>query len=468
MEKEKGHQFWGGIHPTDGYDKLLTAEKEIREYVPQRVTIVMEQTPGALCEPLVKKGDHVRAGDLVGKPVSFLAVPLHASISGTVTDVREVLHAGRQTMACIIERDGQHKGPERAKSQEGVQRVSVKKKGRQGEGEEKLEASHFTREELLGKMKEMGLVGMGGAGFPTYIKYSTEKEIDSLLINGAECEPFLTCDYRLMLEDTYGLLNGIRVLKQACHASQVYICLEDNKQMAAEVLENVLAQQQEENIRVHLLPTRYPQGGERQLVQAVLGREIKAGGLPADAGAVISNVATAKAAADAVYEEWPLTSRIVTVSGDVKDPGNYRVPVGTSLKELLERSGGALSPQNQVILGGPMTGTCIAHNWTQDELGYVTKTTAGILVFKEESIKETPCIRCQACVNVCPAGLWPYQIDFAYLEENYGLCEALYASECIACGCCSYVCPAKRELTFRIRKARDLVKKSRREKEKRG
>lgn len=444
MEKEKGQQFWGGIHPTDGNDKLLTADKETKEYIPHQVTMVMEQTPGALCEPVVNEGDHVFAGQLIGKPVSFLAVPLHASISGTVTKIKEVVHAGRQMQACVIERN--------------EEKLSSK-------GEGKVDASELSREEILAKIRDMGLVGMGGAGFPTYVKYNTDRSIETLLINGAECEPYLTCDYRLMLEETYGLLRGVRVLKQACGAGHAYICVEDNKRIAAQVLEKALKEQKEENISVVLLPTKYPQGGERQLVQAVLNREIKAGGLPADAGAVISNVATAKAAADAVLENQPLTSRRVTITGAVKNPGNYLAPVGTSLGELLEKSGGVSSQENQIILGGPMTGTCIAHNWKNEELGYVTKTTAGLVVLKEKDIKETPCIRCQACVNVCPAGLWPYQIDFAYLEDNYGLCETLYASECIACGCCSYVCPARRELAFRIREARDLVKKNRREKE---
>ena len=241
-----------------------------------------------------------------------------------------------------------------------------------------------------------------------------------------------------------------------------YLCMEDNKPEAAKVLGKIL--ENTKDIEVKVLPTQYPQGGERQLIQAVLGREVPMGGLPADAGAIVSNVGTAKATAVMLLGKTPLIRRIVTVTGCVKNPGNYLVPIGTSAKELVELCGGVTVKNNRVIAGGPMTGPCVASDWNgESELFYVTKNTSGILVLPDSQYEEQPCIRCAGCESVCPAGLVPYQIEFAYLEEDYDLCESLYASECIACGCCSYICPAKRELSVRTRMARDMVKQRMRE-----
>ena len=221
---------------------------------------------------------------------------------------------------------------------------------------------------------------------------------------------------------------------------------------------------QEENIEIKVLPTKYPQGGERQLIQAVLGREVPMGGLPADSAVIVSNVSTAKAAADMLLGGLPLTERIVTVTGAVKNPGNFLVPVGTSAKELIQLCGGVAVSENRVIAGGPMTGPCVANNWNgETELFHVTKNTSGILILPEPGFEEQPCIRCSGCESVCPAGLVPYKIEFALLDEDYDLCEKLYASECIACGCCSYICPARRELSLRTRAARDIVKQRIRE-----
>lgn len=312
---------------------------------------------------------------------------------------------------------------------------------------------------------------MGGAGFPTHKKYETDKEIDALLINGAECEPFLTCDYRLMLEHRWSVVNGVRLMLKGSGAKTAYICMEDNKPEAAKALSEVLEAGKksgvigtEEDVQIKVLPTKYPQGGERQLIESVLGREVPMGGLPADVGVIVSNVGTSKAAADMILGKQPLTRRIVTVTGWVKKPGNYLVPIGTSAKELVQLCGGVTVKNNRVIAGGPMTGPCVASDWEgESELFYITKNTSGILVLPDSQWEEQPCIRCEGCAKVCPAGLIPYQIEFAYMEEDYDLCESLYASECIACGCCSYTCPAKRELSVRTRMARDVVKQRMRE-----
>ena len=455
MWKKKKSKFPGGIHPTDGYDKTLTMNLPVQEYWPENVTILSEQSFGGKCGLLVSPGDHVKAGELIGKPEAFMAAPLHASMTGKVLDVKEVCNQGRMLLACIIKAD------ERQEQGNIEQKYET----------ELMDINGISREEILDGIRDGGLTGMGGAGFPTHKKYETDKTIDTLLINGVECEPFLTCDYRLMMEKSFAVLNGVALLFKASGAKEAVICIEDNKPEAIRRLRELLAQVKNQNvirgfegIRVEELPTQYPQGGERQLIQGVLNREVPAGGLPADVGVIVSNIGTARAAADMVLGKTPLTRRIVTVTGCVKQPGNYLVPVGTSAKELVGLCGGVTVKENRIIAGGPMTGPCVASDWDDgEELFYVTKNTSGILVLPDSLQEEQPCIRCSSCSNVCPAGLVPYQIEYAFLEEDYDLCEQLYASECIACGCCSYTCPAKRELSVRTRMARDMVKQRMRE-----
>lgn len=453
MQKKGKSVFPGGVHPTDGSDKALSMDAAVQQYEPSTVTILSEQSFGGKCRLLVQPGDTVEEGQLIGEPEAFMAAPLHASVSGTVLDVREVVNQGRKLLACVIQRE-----KECAESSASYRTAAA-------------DIREISREEILAGIRDGGLTGMGGAGFPAHKKYETDKDIDTLLINGAECEPYLTCDYRLMLEEGYELVNGARLLLKASGAERACICLEDNKPQAAENLSHILEEARNqgimesgERVEVKIFPTKYPEGGERQLIQAVTGREVPMGGLPADVGVIVSNVGTAKAAADMILGHMPLTRRIVTVTGWVKNPGNYRVPIGTSAKELVELAGGVTVPQNRVIAGGPMTGPCVASDWNgEEELFYITKNTSGILVLPDSAWEEQPCIRCGGCENACPAGLVPWQIDFAFQQEDYELCEKLYASECIACGCCSYICPAKRELTVRTRMARDAVKQRMRE-----
>jgi len=453
MRKKEKNGFPGGVHPTDGYDKSLTMDIPVKEFWPDQVTVLSEQSFGGKCGFKVKPGDQVKVGELIGVPEAFMAAPLHASVSGEVLDVKEVSNQGRDILACIIKTG---------------EKVSSEEKSYEREA---ADISGISRDEILAGIRDGGLTGMGGAGFPTHKKYETDKEIDALLINGAECEPFLTCDYRLMLEHRWSVVNGVRLMLKGSGAKTAYICMEDNKPEAAKALSEVLEAGKksgvigtEEDVQIKVLPTKYPQGGERQLIESVLGREVPMGGLPADVGVIVSNVGTSKAAADMILGKQPLTRRIVTVTGWVKKPGNYLVPIGTSAKELVQLCGGVTVKNNRVIAGGPMTGPCVASDWEgKSELFYITKNTSGILVLPDSQWEEQPCIRCEGCAKVCPAGLIPYQIEFAYMEEDYDLCESLYASECIACGCCSYTCPAKRELSVRTRMARDVVKQRMRE-----
>ena len=453
MRKKEKNGFPGGIHPTDGYDKALTMDIPVREFWPDQVTVLTEQSFGGKCGLQVKPKDQVKAGELIGVPEAFMAAPLHASVSGEVLDVKEVSHQGRNILACIIQ----------CKEKPHFEAQLYEK--------EAVDISGLSREEIIAGIRDGGLTGMGGAGFPTHKKYETDKKIDALLINAAECEPFLTCDYRLMLEYRWSVINGVRLMLKGSGAETAYICMEDNKPEAAKALQEALEEGRkagvigkQQNIQIMVLPTKYPQGGERQLIESVLKREVPMGELPADVGVIVSNVETSKAAADQILGGLPLIRRIVTVTGCVKNPGNYLVPIGTSAKELVELSGGVTVKNNRVIAGGPMTGPCVASDWDgESELFYVTKNTCGILILPDSQWEEQPCIRCEACTKVCPAGLAPYQIEFAYMEEDYDLCESLYASECIACGCCSYTCPAKRELSVRTRMARDMVKQRMRE-----
>ncbi|HHT88708.1 MAG TPA: electron transport complex subunit RsxC [Clostridiales bacterium] len=440
---ELKHYFHGGIHPADGTDKQLSNQKPIRIYAPKTVEISMKQSPGSICEAAVKVGDKVSKGDLIGRPVEFGGANIHASISGTIIDIRtDSDFSGRKSEIIVIQSDDANADETNSIS----------------DYEESLvDLSGYTKEEIIIKMNEGGIIGLGGAGFPTHIKYETKERIKYILINAAECEPYLTCDHMLIMEHGYAVINGVLLLVKASDADKAIICFEDNKQDAAKHLESIVSDK-ELPIEIKILPTRYPQGGERQLVEAVLRMEVPAGKLPASIGVIINNVGTAKAVADTVIGSIPLITRVVTVTGEVKEPCNYMVPIGTRFCELIELSGGYTIKDQRVIEGGPMTGICLQIGGTYDTLsGSVTKATSGLVVLKDVPKDETPCIRCGECERVCPAGLAPFKIDFAAIEDDISLCNKLYATECISCGCCSYVCPAKRELAYRITEAKTEI-----------
>lgn len=443
------HCFHGGIHPADGTDKLLSIQSPIRSYTPKIVEISMKQSPSSICEPVVKAGDRVLRGDLIGKPLGFAGANIHASVSGNVLEVRSVRdQEGRDIEVVVIESDGE--STDISKPTDDYKRSLI-------------DLSSFDREMIISRMKEGGLVGLGGAGFPTHIKYETKEEIECVLINAAECEPYLTCDHMLMLEHGYSIINGVLLFIKASNAQKAIICFEDNKQEVAKSLEEIISGKGLP-VEIKILATRYPQGGERQLVEAVMGMEVPAGGLPADIGIIINNVGTAKALADSVFANEPLISRVVTITGKVKEPCNYMVPIGTRFSELIEMSGGFTARTNRVIEGGPMTGHCLYLGASHEDIDEsVSKITSGLVILEDEAKIESPCIRCGECERVCPAGLAPFKIDFAALENDISLCDKLYATECISCGSCSYVCPAKRELAYRITEAKTEIYRLRRE-----
>ena len=439
--KHYEQRFPGGIHPTDGSDKALTKAVPIQTFMPSVIELSMSQSGGSICEPLAAVGDHVERGQLVGQPKNFTAVRLHASVSGTVKEIRMEKKGPTEVPLLVIEPD---------KEQPPVESLPYTR--------EWMDIRKFSREKLIALMEEGGITGMGGAGFPSHVKYKTDKNIEYVLINACECESYLTCDHRMMMEHGMAILNGVNLLVKAGGAKKAIICTEDNKKSCAEYLQRLIG---EENvpIEVQVFPVKYPEGGERQLIQAATGRELVAGGLPADAGIIVSNVQTAKAMADMVFGNTPCISRCITVTGLVRKPGNFLVPLGTPLRELLKQCGGLAELDNKVILGGPMTGTCIGVQVKCDQLPQsVTKVSGGLIVLKNDGYEESPCIRCGACMKVCPAGLTPWKVDFAMRHGKIELAHELYATECIGCGCCSYVCPAKREVSQNTVKARNEVR----------
>lgn len=451
--------FQGGIHLTDGRDKRLTSGGEIVDYEPETVKISVEQSGSGRCRLLVEEGDLVRVGQRIGEPETDTGVPVHASISGKIEKIEISRDSEGKSMAgCVIRRfqedEWKETCPEQMPTEKEAQKRPVFKKEYQNYRKRLVDLGGISREEILQGLKEGGVVGMGGAGFPTVRKYATDRRIHTVLINGAECEPYLTCDHRLMLEHGMEILNGARLLARCVSAGKALVCIEANKPDAAAHLKKLLREDFSQ-VEVVTVPARYPQGGERQLIQTVLGMEVPEGGLPGDLGVIVSNVATAKAAADCVLGGRPLTHRCVTVSGLVEEPGNFMVPIGTSLRELVRLCQGVLTEENSVLLGGPMTGVCVAKDWDgAGEIGAVSKVLSGVTVLGRQKEKASPCIRCGGCVQVCPAGLEPFQIEFAWLKGDREQCEKLHAKQCIVCGCCSYVCPAKRELTYHISMAK--------------
>ncbi len=429
--------FRGGIHPTHGEDKSLTAGKSIVPYIPKTVKVSMKQGlgPNAVC--VVKPGDHVEQGSLIGTSGHFLTACLHAPVTGTVINVSNDF-CEINVESCLL--------PD---TEQAYYKCL-------------FDVSDISREEIIEKLETGGLVGMGGAGFPTHVKYKAKDPITHLLINAAECEPYLTCDEHMMLEQGMAILNGVLLLRKAAGAEHAIICMEDNKLHCKEALETLLDGNTE--IEILVLPTRYPQGGEKQMIFAAMGVEIPSGKLPANVGAIVSNIQTAKAAADMVLGGMPSVSRCITVTGDVQDPKNYLVPLGTCIGELIAASGDVVSRENKVILGGPMTGRCIGDGLTAaDVTECVSKVSGGLIVLSGKGLKESACIKCGACAEACPIGLQPAKIDAAIRKDRVDVCRTLNATECIACGCCSYVCPAKRELSFHTVTARDKVRMKMRE-----
>ncbi len=430
--------FPGGTHPPQ--KKNLALESNIQPGpAAKQVVIMLSQHIGAVCQPLVKKADSVQAGQKIGDADSFVSAPVHSPVNGKVKEIALQPHVvlGRSP-AVIIETDTENNPQKQPRTIE-----------------DNFDENSYSSEQICDAVREAGIVGMGGAGFPTSVKIqpNPKQTKDIMIINGCECEPYITCDYRIMLEWTNKIIAGIKLAQKAAGCSKVFIAIEDNKPQAIEIM-NAAVQKSSNNIKVIPVKTKYPQGGERQLIRAILKKNVPTGGIPPMIGVLVLNVATIAAIAEAVIHNYPLTHRVVTVTGEgITKPGNFYTPIGTSVEKLIEFCGGLTTDAVKVIVGGPMMGIAIADSTTP-----VTKTTGAVTVLTKEQIgsakfagRQTPCIRCGRCLEVCPEHLNPTKIAHAVKNGLLDLAQSYYISACIECGCCSYVCPANIELTGHIK-----------------
>lgn len=435
--------FRGGIHPYEG--KELSKDHPIEKYLPKGDLVYpLSQHIGAPSVPCVKKGDTVLAGQKIADAGGFVSVPLHASVSGTVKGIEKRLNATGSMVDCIvIENDQQYQETEFQ--------------------EARLE--DLTKEEILNRIKEGGVVGMGGAGFPTHVKLAPKdpSKIEYILVNGAECEPYITSDYRRMIKEPEKVVKGLQVILTLFDSAKGYICIEDNKPDCIAKMKELV--KDIDRIEVKEMMTKYPQGGERTLIYAATGREINSSMLPADVGCVVDNVETVISVYKAVILGRPVNSRVVTVTGDgIKEPKNLLVLAGTDMSELVDAAGGLKGKIAKAISGGPMMGFAL-----YDLHVPCTKTTSAFLFLEHDAVSEaqeiqTACINCGRCVSVCPGHVLPARL--AKLAERGDMAgfEALDGMECCECGCCSYICPAKRPLTQSIKSMRKMVLASRRKK----
>jgi electron transport complex protein RnfC len=427
--------FKRGIHPLE--EKHYTENVPITTLLPaERYEMVFPllQHLGAPCKPLVEIGQKVLLGEKIGDSEEFVCAPVHSSVSGVVKDIRPHLTVtGTIVDSIIIENDGEFTEHESIKLRDSFSGLSGK--------------------EILGIIREAGIVGLGGAGFPTHVKLSPppDKKIDTLIVNGCECEPYLTTDNRVMIEEADRIIIGLMLMLKVLPGARGIIAIEDNKPEAIDALKKHCVDIP--GIEVAVVKTKYPQGAEKQLIYAITKKEVPSGGLPLDVGCIVNNVDTVIAIHRAVFRGRPLMRKVVTLTGGaIFNPGNYKARIGTKLSDLVEMAGGFRTSPDKVVVGGPMMGVAIF-----DINVPIVKTTSGVLFLTDEEAfipPERNCIRCGRCVEQCPAGLIPTELNADILNEDGAAFVRHNGLDCIECGSCSYICPAKRRLAQAIRTIR--------------
>lgn len=432
----KNLTFRGGVHPAGNKD-LSNQVPITRAKEPSVVSISMHQHVGAPCEPTVEVGDTVKIGQVIGNTEAFVSAPIHASISGTVTEITNITTpTGMNTKAVVIENDGQEE---------------------LGYIEMNRTLEELSVDELKKIIREAGITGLGGASFPAHVKFSppADKPIDTVIINGAECEPYLTADQLSMESQPEKIVHALLAIMKILDAKNGYIAVEDNKPHAIQALEK--AASGISNVGVATLKTKYPQGDEKRIIDALLKRQVPSGGLPMDVSVVVSNVSSAIAVYDAVYLNKPLYERVITVTGHaIAEPKNLIVKMGTPLEEVIAQAGGFKETPGKIISGGPMMGIAqpTLHTFTIKGMG-------GILALTEQEAKEqkvSNCINCAKCVDVCPVYLQPVQIERSVNSRDFDRAEGYNALDCVECGSCSFICPAKRPLVEAIRLAKREIR----------
>ncbi len=437
-----GFTFRGGIHPYDGKD--ISKDRPIKQYLPKGDAVYpLSQHIGAPAQAIVEKGDRVLVGQKIAEAGGFVSSPIYAAVSGTVKAIEpRRVTTGDMVMSIVIENDGQFEEVKYA---------------------EPKAVELMLKEDILKCIQEAGIVGMGGAGFPTHVKLAPKEpeKIDYVIANCAECEPYLTSDYRRMIEEPEKLVEGLKIILRLFENARGILAVEDNKPDCVKILRELTAK--EDRISVVVLRTKYPQGSERQLIYAATGRAINSGMLPADAGCVVNNVDTIVAVYHAVKEGKPLLNRIVTVTGDcIKEPCNYCVRIGTNYAELIEEAGGFVKEPVKIVSGGPMMGFALF-----DLNVPTTKSSSALLCLSHDEVseaEETACINCGRCVEVCPGRVIPSRLADLAKNKQKEAFEKMNGMECCECGCCSYICPAKRQLTQSIKSMRRTILADRRKK----
>lgn len=430
--------FVGGIHPEEDGKILTSGKKAVSIPLPKTVYLSMSQHIGAPAKPLVKKGDMVKKGQLVGDAQGFVSANVHASISGKVVDVVPWPHpiTGIKSTTVIVENSGDDSWVEGMNVTSDTELISP--------------------DEIRQRIQSAGIVGLGGATFPTHVKLTPPKDktIDTIVMNGAECEPYLTCDYQLMLDKPREIIQGLKLVMRCVGCNKAHIGIEANKEDVYAIFKDIVSN--EPHIKIDLMEVKYPQGAEHQLIKALLNREFKPTQLPLEVGAIVVNVGTAFAVYEAVKFKRPLIERMITVTGNgVQNPQNFWVRLGTPVKQLLEEAKVAANI-SKIVFGGPMMGIAAGNVDT----AVTIKGTGGILVLKDaQRLDSHACIRCGRCVDSCPYGLNPSELSVLCEAKEFDLARDNNVLECKECGCCSYICPAKRPIVHLMKFAKAEIAK---------